>query len=319
MEYVTVLKPGLLTTVQDLGRKAYRGYGVSVSGVMDPLSFRLGNILVGNPENTAALEATLVGPTLRFNSPSAIAITGGNFSPELNGVNVPMWSVIRVDAGDELQFGKYQDGSRVYIAFAGGIDVPKVMGSRATYLRGSYGGFHGRALEKGDKIPLGKHLFELRNVERRRVRTHDIPNFKRNRTVRFIVGPHLNEFKEASLHHFLTKDYTISNTSDRMGFRLEGNTLEHKNGADILSDFITPGTIQVPGNGQPIIHMADCGTSGGYTKLGVITVNDLPYVAQKKPGDKLHFTKVSIEDAQNELIETEGFIKSLSLNNEILN
>lgn len=311
------MKPGLLTTIQDRGREAYRKFGVSVSGVMDPLSFRLGNILVGNEENAAVLEATLVGPTIRFEAEILFAVTGGNLSPQLNDEEIPMWSTIKANPGDELSFGKYQDGARAYIAFAGGIDVPEVMESRSTFMRGEYGGLEGRALKRGDTIPIGKPTIAIDAIRGRRLRHQDIPNFKVERPIRFILGPHVAAFEEKSVKEFLTESFTVSNASDRMGYRLEGATLQHKNAADIISDFITIGTIQVPGSGQPIVHMADCGTSGGYTKLGVIISEDIPYIAQKKPGDKLAFTNVSVDFAQDAIIEKENLLKDISMDNRI--
>jgi biotin-dependent carboxylase-like uncharacterized protein len=318
MEYVSVIKPGMLTTIQDLGRHSYRALGVSTCGVMDQLSFKLANILVGNDKNEAALEVTLIGPRLRFNHVGMIAITGANLSSSLNGMEIPMYKSIQVETGDELSFGKCKDGVRSYIAFAGGIDVPKVMGSRSTYIRGHYGGIEGRAMTSGDTIPLGKSTFEPRFLSGRRIRYQDIPNFQVDRPIRFILGPHDDRFTKESLDDLINTPYTVSNESDRMGYRLQGTHLEHLSGADIASDFITPGTIQVPGNGQPIIHMADCGTSGGYTKIGVIIGVDLSYVAQKKPGDTINFQPIDVMSAQKEWKEQENLLHDLDLNNRLI-
>lgn len=314
---LTILKPGLLTTIQDRGREEYRKFGVSVSGTMDPLSFRIANILVGNEENTAVLEVTLVGPTIRFDAETLFTVTGGNLSPQLNNEEIPMWTAIKAKPGDELTFGKYQHGARAYIAFAGGIAVPEVMGSKSTFMRGEYGGLEGRALKRGDTIPLGEPSIAIDTIRGRRLRHQDIPDFKTERAIRFIFGPHTSAFEEDSIRAFLTEPFIVSNASDRMGYRLEGGTLQHKGVADIISDFITIGTIQVPGSGQPIIHMADCGTSGGYTKLGVIISEDIPYIAQKKPGDKLTFTNVSVDFAQDTMIERENLLRDINLDNRI--
>lgn len=318
MEYVTILKPGLLTTVQDLGRRDYRIYGVSVSGVMDPLSFRLGNILVGNNENAAAIEITMMGPTIKFESKTAFTITGGNLSPILNGKSIDMWKVILAEAGDELSFGKHVSGCRSYIAIAGGINVPKVMGSHATFTRGNYGGYKGRALKRDDKLSVHTPNFDINQLQGRRLRTNDIPNFSNERSIRFIAGPHTDRFEDTSIELFSNSTYSLSNASDRMGYRLDGEQLIHKDGADIISDFITPGTIQVPGNGYPIIHMADCGTSGGYTKIGVVITSDIPYVAQKKPGDLIKFQVCDIQEAQSDFQKIEQTIFDIQLNNKLL-
>ncbi|MFK9094606.1 biotin-dependent carboxyltransferase family protein [Bacillus salipaludis] len=313
MEFVTVIKPGFLTTVQDLGRRHYRIFGVSVSGVMDSVSFRLANILVGNDLNEAALEVTLVGPRLQFNASSVIAITGADLTPLLNGQPIQMWKALKVQKGDELHFGGCQYGARSYIAFAGGVQVPMVMGSRSTYVRGEYGGIDGRPLKAGDEIPIGTSRFQFSQLHGRRIRPTDLPEFERERPIQFILGPDHQEFTEQSIETFIHSPYIVTNDSDRMGYRLQGAQLEHINGADIISDFITIGTIQVPGSGQPIVHMADCGTSGGYTKLGVVIGADIPYLAQRKPGDRICFEPVEIEEAQEKWKFQEQLISQLEL------
>ncbi|WP_077210432.1 biotin-dependent carboxyltransferase family protein [Bacillus dakarensis] len=317
MEFVKVMKPGLLTTVQDLGRPEYRTFGVSTSGAMDKLSLQLANILVGNRESAAALEATLIGPHLLFQREGVIAITGGNLNPSINNQSIPMWKAIRVEKGDTLTFGPCVDGCRAYIAFAGGIDTPKVMGSRSTYVRGNYGGIEGRGLKSGDDLQVGESVFHVNSLNGRRLRPNDIPDFKSSRSVRFILGPHHEEFTPKSFEAFLNEPYTLTNDSDRMGYRLQGPHLQHINGPDIISDFISAGTIQVPGSGQPIIHMADCGTSGGYTKMGVIISADMPYIAQKKPGEQIVFQPITIEEAHRLLRNQEMLLSELSLINRI--
>ncbi|MFJ8257179.1 biotin-dependent carboxyltransferase family protein [Peribacillus asahii] len=317
MEFVKVIKPGLLTTVQDLGRYKYRTFGVSVSGAMDKLSLRMANILVGNAESAAGLEATLIGPHLVFQQEGAIAITGGNLSPSLNNKSIPMWKTIRVERGDKLTFGPCLEGCRSYIAFAGGIDTPKVMGSQSTYVRGNYGGIEGRALKAGDSLNVGKSVFHFNDLNGRRLRPIDIPDFKTIRPVRFILGPHSQEFTAKSLDAFLNEAYILTSDSDRMGYRLQGPHLEHINGPDIISDFISVGTIQVPGSGQPIIHMADCGASGGYTKMGVIISADLSYIGQRKPGDQIVFQPITIEEAHGLLRNQEMLLSELSLINRM--
>lgn len=320
MEYVKVIKPGLLTTVQDLGRKPFRKYGVSASGAMDTFSLRMANLLVGNEENAAALEVTLMGPRLQFTSTQLIAITGGNLSPTLNGEPVSMWKAVLVHEGDVLDFGACIEGCRAYIAFAGGIQVPQVMGSRATFLRGEYGGLEGRALKANDQLPIGKPEYKLAPLAGRRLRPSDIPNYKEDRPVRFIFGPQDDAFLPESLESFTSTVYTISNNSDRMGYRLESDTpLKHIDGADIHSDFITVGSIQVPANGLPIVLMADCQMSGGYTKIGAVIQVDLPYMAQKKPGDKITFRAVTIEEAHREYAEQEKKIANVKMHNRLLN
>lgn len=318
MAFVQILKPGLLTTVQDLGRTDYKIFGVSESGAMDPLSLRLANLLVGNDEGTAGLEATLIGPKLRFEASALIAVTGGDLSPTLNNQPVSMWKALKVDEGDELSFGQCIDGCRSYIAFAGGVQVPQVMGSRSTYIRGHYGGFEGRALKTGDRIPIGIPQLPSDQLYGRKLRFDHIPDYREEKPIRFILGPHEDAFTPESIHRFVTTSYTVLNESDRMGYRMTGEALEHIQGADIISDFVTVGTIQVPGSGQPIVHMADCGTSGGYTKLGVIIGVDRPYIAQKKPGDTLYFEQTDVPSAQTLWREQEQRLSSVRLSNALI-
>jgi len=318
MESVEVIKPGMFTTVQDLGRHSYRTYGISVSGAMDPWSLRLANILVGNDEGEAALEATMIGPKLKFQADGVIAITGGNLSPSINGKFVPMWKALRVRKGDQLDFGSCQDGCRTYISFAGGISVPKVMGSRSTYLRANYGGYEGRALKAGDSVPIGESRFHFDDLYGRKLLPEYIPDYKSSRPVRFIWGPQDKAFSKEVLETFTSTPYTVSNESDRMGYRLQGESLKHITGADIISEFQTAGAIQVPGNGQPIILMADCGTSGGYTKIGCIIGVDMPYIAQKKPGDQILFQAVDVTYAQELWKKQEKLMADLRLCNLVL-
>jgi antagonist of KipI len=318
MEFVDVIKPGLFTTVQDLGRHPYQVFGVSTCGAMDPLSLRLANILVGNEDGDAALEVTLLGPKLRFTTDGLIAITGGDLSPCINGQPVTMWKAIRVHEGDELSFGVCKIGCRTYIAFAGGISVPKVMGSRSTFIRGNYGGIEGRALKSGDAIPLGESRYDIDDLSGRKLPPEFIPDFQQNRPVQFILGPQDDAFTEEAIANFTSHPYTVSNESDRMGYRLQGLILKHTTGADIISDFITVGSIQVPANGQPIVLMADCQMSGGYTKIGVIIGVDIPYMAQKKPGDSIHFQAVEVSDAQEQWKREEQIISSIRFSNDLI-
>lgn len=315
MESITCRKPGLLTTVQDLGRQAYQQYGVSSCGAMDLLSLRIANILAGNPENAAAIEVTLMGPELSFQGKGTIAICGGDLSPHLNGRPISMWKTININDGDIVNFGKFSSGCRAYIAISGGIDVPEVMGSKSTFLRGKYGGLEGRALKSGDQLLIGRSKLQPSRLNNRKLPDANIPNFQENKPVRFIWGPQHQQFTKESLQMFIQTSYKVTNQSDRMGYRLEGEQLYHKESADILSDYIAPGSIQVPSNGQPIILMSDCQMSGGYTKIGMIIGVDLPLIAQKKPGDSILFQPIEISEAQQEWIKQEKWLSILRKNN----
>lgn len=310
---ILVKKPGLLTTVQDLGRFDYRIYGVSTAGAMDHYALRVSNILVGNHQGEAALEITLIGPKLEFKRSLSLAITGGDLSPKLNGKPIPMWKVIEVKSGDSLSFGASISGCRSYLAVNGGFDIPIVMGSKSTFLRGEYGGYKGRALSKGDELVVRPG--SKKRLKGRLLNPLQIPEYESEVIIHYIKGPHQTSFTKDSLSKFAESVYTVTNDSDRMGYRLEGERLIHKTKADIISDFITAGTIQVPGTGQPIVHMRDCGVSGGYTKLGVVISLDLMKLAQLKPGNRLSFKEMSVERAQELYRENESFLNYLALNN----
>ncbi|MEH7342435.1 biotin-dependent carboxyltransferase family protein [Bacillus sp. JJ1532] len=311
MEFLEIMKPGMLSTIQDLGRKNYQFYGVSACGAMDALSLRLANILVGNNEWEAGLEITMLGPKIKFIKDGLIAITGADLSPMLNGETVPLWKSIKVYKGDILDFGSIKYGCRSYLAMAGGIDVPPIMGSKSTFLRGGYGGLEGRKLQKGDVICIGEMKAKTSFLARKLPPSY-IPNYKENRMVRVILGPQNDAFTEEAIDLMLSTPYQISTNSDRMGYRLEGKALTHLNGPDIFSDFITAGSIQVPGNGQPIILMSDCQVTGGYTKIGVVIGVDLPYLAQRRPGDYVCFEEIDISEAQRLWKEQEKLLNLMN-------
>lgn len=315
MEFIEIIKPGLMSTIQDLGRANYQKYGISASGAMDRLSLRIANILVGNDDEEAAIEVTLTGPHLKFLEGGIIAITGADIGAKLNGEPVSLWTSIKVEKGDELTFGFATGyGCRAYIAIAGGIDVPIVIGSKSTSLRAGFGGMDGKALQSKDIISIGNSMYTSIG---RILPTEYRPNFGEDRPMRFILGPQADEFKASELEKFCTSRYKVLNESDRMGFRLEGAAISHKVGPDIISDYITMGSIQIPGNGQPIVLMADCQMTGGYTKIGVVIDVDLPYLAQKKPGDVIHFEKIDIEEAQELYKKRERLLSLIKVNNKM--
>lgn len=293
---IKFLNGGFLTTIQDMGRTGYQESGMSVSGVMDQRSAALANILVGNDENEGVLEITLMGPMAEFTAENIIAVTGGNLGPKLNGKDLPMYQAVEVHKGDSLSFSGMFSGSRAYMAFAGGLDIPVVMGSKSTNLKSKVGGYEGRKLGAGDEISFASPKTSLPNMRLRKIKQDDFAATEQ--TLRVVMGPQDDYFTEKGIETFLTETYTFTNESDRMGCRCEGEVIEHKAGGDIITDGIAFGAIQVPSHGKPIIMMADHQTTGGYTKIaGVISV-DLPKVAQSRPGYKVKFQKVSIEEAQ---------------------
>jgi antagonist of KipI len=308
---IEVIKGSAFSTVQDLGRYGYQRYGVPVSGALDQFALRVGNLLVDNEEGDAALEVTLLGPTLRFHFDAAIAITGGDLSPVLDGSPVPGWKTLSVPAGGTLSFAGPRDGIRSYVCVRGGMDVPVVMGSRSTFTRSQLGGFHGRALAKGDMLPVADTDGDMPRPAEKGLTSHAIPHYGHQQTLRVTMGPQDDAFTTAGIDTFLASTFTVTPMFDRMGYRLEGPVIEHKKGADIVSDGTSRGAVQVPGSGKPIVLLADCGTTGGYTKIATVISTDLPLIAQAQPGDTVTFRAVSLEEAHRALSEQEAFIASL--------
>ena len=298
---IRILKGGMLTTVQDLGRTGYQSQGFGVSGVMDVRSFRIANLLIDNPENEAVLEFTLIGPTLEFTATSIIAITGGDFQPTINGEPAPMYTAIDIHKGDVLKFGSARTGSRGYIAFSSYLKIPVVMGSRCTNMKSSIGGFKGRKLQDGDYIGF--------RIKRRYLpfflsRTLDIDEFNQEDTVlRVIMGPQDDLFGKQGIDIFLNSEYTVTSDFDRMGCRLEGPYIPRKDTADMISDGIAFGSIQVPAHGKPIILLADRQTTGGYPKIATVASVDIPWLVQRKPDHKIRFKAISVQEAQRLYLE----------------
>jgi antagonist of KipI len=296
MTIMKILKPGMYTTIQDVGRYNYQKSGMSVAGAMDQFSLKVANILVGNSDSEACLEATLFGPHIEFSGDALIAVTGANISPMINNNAVEMWSGIKVTTGDVLSFGTSKSGCRGYIAIANGMDVPDVMGSKSTYVKGKVGGFHGRILKSGDEIKI-KSSGENKNTCVVKLPTEFIPLYNKDNTVRVVLGPQDDYFTENGINTFLSSPYEVTNEFDRMGYRLAGSKITHKTGADIISDGITMGSVQIPGHGAPIIMMADRQTTGGYTKIATVITSDINIVGQLKPGDSVSFKSIDIVEA----------------------
>lgn len=305
---IKVLNPGVLTTVQDLGRIGYQQFGVSVSGVMDPRAASIANIMVDNDENEAVLECTMLGPQLQFDETNIIAITGGNLSPTIDGQPVESYRALKVEAGQTLRFGAPKAGCRAYIAFAGGLDIPVVMGSRSTNMKAKIGGMKGRKLEKEDVIGFRDPKATIKNLDTRRMAPEFVP--RKEYTVRVILGPQDDMFTDAGIKTFLSEVYSVTQEFDRMGCRLDGPIIEHKNGGDIISDGIAFGAIQVPSAGKPIIMLADRQTTGGYTKIANVISADFRILAQLKAGDKIRFEKISIAAAEEALLAQRAALRT---------
>jgi len=295
---IEVLRPGLLTTVQDRGRFGYQKFGVPVSGAVDEIALRVANMLVGNPQGAAALEATVLGPQLRFLTDTVVALTGAVVEADLDGKPVPWYESFRVRPRQVLHIRKCPRGLRAYLAIAGGIDVPVLLGSRSTCLIASFGGFRGRALAAGDVLAVGPPSAPLPELTGREAPSPWRPRHESRVTVRVILGPQDDAFAEEGIRTFLESGYRVTPNSDRMGYRLDGPVIRHQGSPDIISDWIPLGGVQVPGDGKPIILLADRQTTGGYTKIATVIRPDLSLVAQLRPGDTLAFQAVSVVEAQ---------------------
>ncbi|WML43956.1 biotin-dependent carboxyltransferase family protein [Neobacillus sp. PS3-40] len=315
---IKVIRPGMLSTVQDLGRYGMQKYGVIVSGAMDSFALRVANILVGNTEGEAALEITMIGSKLEFRENLLIAICGGNLSPTIDGHIIPQWRPVLVKKGCILSFGAVKSGCRVYLAISGGFDIPKIMDSQSTYLRAGIGGFHGRSLKEGDVL-LVKAPSDL--AVRRisclfdRAGTNEVaasewsvsqkifPAYTLNPIIRAVRGGQFNWFTIESRKQFFEEEFLVTPQSDRMGYRLCGQQLQLSEPRELISEAVTAGTVQVPSGGNPIVLLADRQTIGGYPKIAQVATVDLPILAQVKPGDKVRFQEIQLEEAQ-ELLQS---------------
>ncbi|MGN7409281.1 biotin-dependent carboxyltransferase family protein [Sporosarcina sp. SAFN-010] len=324
---IRVVKSGLSDTVQDSSRIGYQQFGVIQSGTMDSISRRIANLLVGNEEGAAILETTLIGPKLLFEEEMLLALCGGEFTPEIDGVPVPMWKPIVVKENSLLTIGTATRGSRLVMAVAGGFDLPRVLGSYSTYLKAGFGGFNGRSLLKGDLLSVNKpnekskmmykQLMDCKTTSywttRWSVAKQLRPFVRESYTIRVLPGRQKNLFTEQSKRNFLSSSFTMGSQSDRMGYRLHGPQLQLSEPNELLSEAVTFGTVQVPSNGQPIVLMADRQTTGGYPKIAQVISADLPVLAQAKPGDSLRFEEVSLYTAQQLLRQIERSIRELRI------
>lgn len=301
-----VRRPGLLTTVQDLGRWGYQARGVPVAGPMDAYSHRLANCLVGNPEDAAALELTLLGPTLEASGTIECAVAGAEFGVEAGARAVPCGSVFLVRSGELLRCGSRRAGARATLAVRGGFDVAAVFGSRATSIISGIGPLGGRPLAAGDRLYVNAvNAVDPGNAVIAVPVGRALPLPAGGARVRVIPGPHDHMFTAEAVETFYSARYTVTPNSNRMGYRLEGPPLAHMSAADILSDATPIGSIQVPKSGQPILLMADRQTTGGYPKIATVISADLPIAGQLAPGDWIEFVRSTRAAALDALQEQE--------------
>jgi len=315
---VIVTRAGFLSSVQDLGRTGYREFGVSLSGALDSFALRVANLLVGNDEGAAGLEITFGGLESYFEDERIVAWCGGGFDVRVGSRSLPAGHAARVHAGEELKIGRPQIGCRCWLAISGGIDAPVVLGSRSTDLRAQFGGFEARALRDGDVLPLGARLRSSAFVKAMADKStpataisswtapHDwVSSAKREPILRFVRGIDWNRFNGSTLQRFTSEPFAVSPDSDRMGVRLAGPELKREDDADLISEAVAPGTIQVPPNGQPILLLGDCQTIGGYPKIAHVITIDLAIAAQLRAADQVCFSEVSLADAHRLLLKRE--------------
>ena len=305
-----VLSPGFHPTVQDLGRHGFQDLGVSVSGALDPISMRLANALVGNPDAMAGLEIRLLGPTLRVETESVrVAVCGTEATIDIQGgtpCQLPSWRSVTLRLGDVFQIGAVRDTGCCFLAIEGGFDLPDVFGSQSTFVKAGFGGLDGRPLAQGDELPL--RLERASGGGDRHV--PNPPLLDSNEPIRVVLGPQDSYFHPHAIATFLKSEYEITKEADRMGLRLKGPRLEHSKGFNISSDGIANGGIQVPGNGLPIILLADHQTTGGYPKIATVASADIPRLGRMRPGRTLHFEAVSAAQAEELRRDQESMIEA---------
>ncbi|MHA4854572.1 5-oxoprolinase subunit C family protein [Rhodococcus sp. MSC1_016] len=302
--WVEVVEPGLATTVQDLGRNGAYNVGIPPSGALDQVSAKLANLLVGNPVQAAVLEAPYMGPKLTFSGPTTVAVTGGTAQVLLNGQEISAWEAVRVEDGDVLSFGFISGGARLYIAVAGGFDVPAVLGSRSTYALGALGGFEGRKLEAGDRLPLGD---SASSFVPRSVPVDARPTWSRNVELRVVLGLYDYRLTEDAVEALLSADWSLTPVADRTGFRYAGPKLDFmprvqpfgagSDPSNIVDAGYPIGSIQVPSGSEPIILHRDAVSGGGYAMVGTVISVDMGLVGQSSPGTVTRLRAVSLDDA----------------------
>ncbi len=302
---IRILNPGLQTTIQDLGRNGYSHYGVSSSGAADDLSFRLGNLIVGNKENLAAIEMTLLGGDYKFDIDANISLTGSKFDAKIEGESLHFYKNIPIQSGQVLSIGQSLQGSRCYLAVRGGIDINDVLSAKTTHLTSKIGGVDGRSLKKDDVLIIGEEQKLLNPII-----INEMLDINMSKLL-IIKGLQSNYISKSTWKIFLNQEYIVSNLSNRMGIRLEGNSLKLDNENEIITEGVPLGAIQLPSNGYPIISFVEHQTTGGYPKIANVISSELHKVGQLKPGDKFQFELVSLEEAEALRHEREFYIKRM--------
>lgn len=310
MRRILVPSPGFFTTVQDLGREGYGPMGVSASGAADAISLRLGNRLVGNPENAASLEMTLLGGTFEFPEGARLALSGSDFGAWLDGVPVQFWKSFEAQAGQALRVGFTRDGARCYLAVQGGISVSYFLGSASTHVLSGLGGLEGRALRKGDVLSIGDSNGDFRP---RAISGAGLRQLVPRKVLRLTDGPQLSWFPESARRTFFEGTYRVAEESNRTGIRLEGSPVLTNSGQEMVSEGVSLGAIQIPPGGQPIIVFVEQQTTGGYLKIANLITADVHSAGQLRPRDEIRFERVEMDVARALLREQEDLLASTEL------
>jgi biotin-dependent carboxylase-like uncharacterized protein len=305
-----VESPGFLTTVQDFGRPGHGVLGVSASGAADAIALELGNRLVGNPPGAAALEMTLTGGTFGFPEGAVFALTGADFPAALNGNPIAHWTSYSASPASKLSLGPTANGARCYLCFAGAIQVPLFLGSASTHLLSGLGGFHGRALRRGDILRIGAPIAPITG---RTVRPDALEKLKRRKILRVTEGPQKSWFSEAAHRAFLESTFHVTEEANRMGLRLSGPALALVHNRELVSEGTPLGAIQVTPSGQTIILFVEQQTAGGYPKIANIIGADLPSLGQLRPRDSVRFQLASFPEARAAWFEQQEFLRSEKL------
>lgn len=312
-----VLDPGLISTIQDLGRVKYRSYGITTSGAMDDFALRIGNRLVGNQQDEAGIELTFIGGEYLTLKDCIISITGGNLNPQVEEKDTPIWESFFLRKDIKLSFKNFGKGTRSYLCIQGGIDLPFILGSKSTDIKAGFGGYEGRKLKSGDTIYRKDDNLDMHYSGN--YLSPDLVNkyYRWNLSVvqiRVLSGSNIDHFSEKGVNTFFNNDYVISPQADRMGYQLDGPKVEHsKKGPNIITNATPAGSVQVPGSGTPIVLLRDNQTTGGYPKIATVITPDISVLVQRMTWEKINFSLVDIEEAYRLHKQRENFINSKSL------
>lgn len=312
MSLIEVRSPGMLTTVQDLGREGFGPMGVSPSGAADPVALRIGNRLVGNAEGAAGLEMTLLGGTFVFPEHAEIALTGADFNAKLDDAPIELWSSVPVRAGQTLHLETTRAGARCYLCVAGGIAVKLFLESASTHLLSGLGGFEGRALRKGDVLKIGTAGGGFRTFRKRKLVTKALAKLAPRKTLRVTAGPQADWFSSLAREAFYSATYRVTEESNRMGLRLEGTPVPAA-GGEMISEGVSLGAVQIPASGLPIILFVEQQTTGGYPKIANVISADFSSLGQLRPRDEIHFELVDMETARALFVDQEKLLASKEL------